>query len=370
MRFLQCGSWFSLMILSYCRDFIRIPYHLSKVIYKLLGISRTWLVKWGLIVGRLHLVVLHAFRYLVEMVLILVAQSAWCFENRLKLIICWIHIILIHLNILNLANISLRVISYIVFYQVTSNSSLSTSSGKISVRDTQLRVLNFISLLCQMRHISKTRSLHTLLSDFVKIVLSSTYCSVILRTNIQIYHIIWRITHRSCSCFYIICDRLLARIIIDVVLKIRNRNSNMRLILTSSNKNIACIIVRTCVSSLLVIQWNICFIYLQAMGLIFILLVIVLVIVYLLNIAIIFLIILPLKSVFKTCSEFICKNWSFFCRWSFNQKLRCSDHLKSISSFLDIFSILVIKILSNLWNILSCIQILFKSWLISHCWLV
>jgi len=41
-----------------------------------LGISRTWLVEWGLIVGRLHLVVLHAFRYLVEMVLILVAQSA------------------------------------------------------------------------------------------------------------------------------------------------------------------------------------------------------------------------------------------------------------------------------------------------------
>ena len=135
MWFLQCGSWFRLMILSNCRNFIRIPYHLPKVIHELMGVSYTWLVEWSLIVGGLHLVVLHAFGNLGEMVLVLVAQSTWSFQNLLKLIADWVHIVLIHFNILYLTDVSLRVISDIVFDQVSSNSSLAATSRKISVRD-------------------------------------------------------------------------------------------------------------------------------------------------------------------------------------------------------------------------------------------
>lgn len=133
--FLQSGSWFRLMILFNCRNFIRIPHHLSKVIYKLLGILSTLLIKWSLIVGGLHLIVLHAFGNLVEMVLILVAQSTWCFENLFQLIVGWIHIVLIHFYILELTDVPLRVICNVVFYQVSSNSSLASTSGEISVWD-------------------------------------------------------------------------------------------------------------------------------------------------------------------------------------------------------------------------------------------
>ena len=357
MWFLQCGSWFRLMILSNCRNFIRIPYHLPKVIHELMGVSYTWLVEWSLIVGGLHLVVLHAFGNLGEMVLVLVAQSTWSFQNLLKLIADWVHIVLIHFNILYLTDVSLRVISDIVFDKISPNTSLAATSRKISIWDSQLWVLDFISLLGQVRHVCKTWSLHTLLCDSVEIVLSATYCSVVLRTNIKIYHIIWRVSHWSGSGFYIICNRVLAGVIVNVVLKIWIWHANMWLVFTSTDQNIARIIVGTCVSGLLVVKWNICFIYFKSIGLIFNLVDVILIIVYLLYITIIFLNVLSLESIFEACREFVCKHGSFFCWWTFNQELRCSNHLKIFSCFIDLFwfYILDFEILSDLWNILSCI---------------
>ena len=208
-----------------------------------------------------------------------------------------------------------------------------------------------------MRHVCETWSLQTLLCDSVKIILIATDCSVMLRANIQIDYITWGVSHWSCPRFCIICYGLLAGVVINVVLKIWIRHTDIRLVFTSTDQDIARIVERTCVSSLLVVKWDLSFIYFEGVRLLFILFDVILIIVYLLNVTVIFLIVLSWESIFKTCRKFFSKHRSFFRWWTFNQELGRPNYWKIISSFLDLpmLNYLVIVILSNLWNILSCI---------------